>query len=91
MRGTRNTGGDWILRFARSFRYLTSFTELNVDGQGGSLYGEFFVATDIPAEGLEITEGSLLIVKREDVMTVDPRFAPTTRFVMNVLLNKQQS
>ena len=73
------------------FKHLTSYDGLDVDVHGGSLHGEFFVATDIPVDMLRITEGSLLVVKREDVIAVEPKFAPTTRFAMNVLLNKQKS
>jgi 8-oxo-dGTP diphosphatase len=73
---------------AERFEYLTDFTEPNVDGHGGSLYGKFFVARDIPTDGLIITEGSLLTVRREGVGAIEPKFSPTTRFVMNYFLNK---
>jgi 8-oxo-dGTP diphosphatase len=71
------------------FKHLISYDGLDVDVHGGRLHGEFFVATDIPVDMLRITEGSLLVVKREDVIAVEPKFAPTARFAMNILLNKQ--
>jgi hypothetical protein len=46
------------------------------------------VATDIPADELTITEGSLLIIHRKDIMTLEAKFSLATRFVMYALLRR---
>lgn len=71
------------------FQHLGSYDGLDIEVDGSSLHGEFFVATDIPVDILRITEGSLLVVKCEEVIAVDPRLTPTARFAMNLMLNKR--
>jgi 8-oxo-dGTP diphosphatase len=75
---------------AEGFTFLTTYVEPNADGHGAVGYGESFVATDIPTDALRVTEGSLLIVNRQDVVALEPKFSPGTRFVMNTLLNKHE-
>jgi 8-oxo-dGTP diphosphatase len=65
------------------FTFLTTYVEPND--------GESFVATDIPTDALRVIEGSPLIVNRQDVVALEPKFSPGTRFVMNTLLNKHEA
>jgi 8-oxo-dGTP diphosphatase len=76
---------------AERFTFLTSYIEPNADGRGADGCGESFVATDIPSDMLKITEGTLLIVNPLDVMALEPKFSPGTRFVINALLNKRNA
>ena len=50
---------------------------------GGTLHCEIFVANNLPADRLVITEGTLLTVKPEDFARVEPRFSPSARFAIN--------
>jgi 8-oxo-dGTP diphosphatase len=76
---------------AERFTFLASFIEPSADGNGVSGYGELFVATDIPTDGLKITEGALLIVSPQDIMTLEPKFSPETRVAMNTLLKRSSA
>ena len=40
------------------FEYLASYDSSDIDVDGGTVHGEFFVARDVPVSGLLITEGS---------------------------------
>jgi 8-oxo-dGTP diphosphatase len=71
------------------FTYLVSYE--GIDPRGGTLHAEIFVANNLPADQLVITEGTLLTVKPQDVATVYSRFSPSARFAVNTFLNDQQS
>ena len=45
------------------FEYLANLDGIDTDIDGESVRGQFFIARDIPADAVAITEGSLLIVK----------------------------
>ena len=63
------------------FEHLASFSGLDPDVEGGTLLGEFFVARDVPADALLITEGSLFIAERDHLLGLR-RLAPTTQFAL---------
>ena len=69
------------------FAHLTSYD--GADPYGGTIRAEIFVANNVPADRLVITEGSLLTIKPEDVATVAARFSPSARFAMKAFLNDQ--
>jgi len=71
------------------FVHLTNVNE--IDPRGATTHVEIFIASNVPADRLVITEGSLFTVKPQDVATVEPKFSPTARFAMKVFLNDQQS
>ena len=73
---------------SESFAHLTSYEE--AVPYGGTIHTEIFVANNVPADRLVITEGSLFAVKPEDVVIVEPRFSPLARFAMKAFLNDQQ-
>lgn len=72
-------------RFAHLVRYE------GTDPRGGTLYCEIFVANNLPADQLLITEGTLLTIKREDFAAVESGFSPTARFAVNAFLNDPKS
>ena len=74
---------------AERFAHVTSYE--GADYWGGTIHDEFFVANNVPADRLVITEGALLSVKPEDIATVEPRFSPPARFAMSAFLKDQQS
>lgn len=73
---------------AERFEHVGSFDGADIDIDGGTLRGHLFVARGIPADALVITEGSLLIVDPADIIKIDSRLAPTTRFALEAYLNQ---
>lgn len=71
------------------FAHLTSYE--GADPWGGTVHTEIFIANDVPADRLVITEGSLLMIKPEDVAVVEPRFSPSAGFALKTFLNNKQS
>lgn len=63
---------------------LTSYS--GVDADGGSVAGEFFVARNIPADALDVTEGSLLIVALDELPALMPRLAPAAASAVGIFL-----
>lgn len=57
------------------FEWMASYAA--VDPEGGRVIGEFYIVRGIPTEALRITEGSLVIVERDDLHTLLPRLAPS--------------
>jgi len=62
---------------AERFEYLAG-----ISGESAEVRGDFFVVRDVPVEALVITEGSLLIVRPDDVIALDRRLTPTARFAL---------
>jgi hypothetical protein len=54
----------------------------DIDVTGGTVHGEFFVAWGVPVEQLIVTEGSLLIVKPNELFLVEHRLSPSGKFGM---------
>lgn len=73
---------------AERFEHLGSFDGADIDIEGGTLRGHLFVARDVQANALVVTEGALLIVDPADVSTIEPRLAPTARVALNIFLDK---
>jgi 8-oxo-dGTP diphosphatase len=71
------------------FEHLVSYDGVEVDAESGTVHGEFFIVRDVPVDALIVTEGSLLIVEPDKTATVEHKFAPSTRFTMKVLFDKQ--
>ena len=74
---------------AERFTHLTTYK--GADYWGGTIHDEIFIVSNVPADRLVITEGSLLSVKLEDIATVEPAFSPPARFAMNAFLSNQQT
>jgi 8-oxo-dGTP diphosphatase len=67
------------------FAHLATYDD--VDDDGGTVHGEFFVTNDIPIDRLLITEGALSIVKLEDISSVQSRFSPSARFALQAFFH----
>ena len=72
-----------------SFEYLASFDGTDIDVDGGTVRGEFFVARDIPVDALVITEGSLLIVKPIELVQMDGKLTPSAKFAIKTYLDRR--
>jgi 8-oxo-dGTP pyrophosphatase MutT (NUDIX family) len=57
------------------FEWMSSYS--GVDPGGGSVVGAFFIARDIPVDELRITEGSLLVVNRDELQALLRRLVPS--------------
>jgi 8-oxo-dGTP diphosphatase len=68
------------------FEHLASYSGVDPDAEGGTLRGEFFVAREVPADALLITEGSLFIAEREDLLGLMRRLAPSAQFAVSSFL-----
>jgi 8-oxo-dGTP pyrophosphatase MutT (NUDIX family) len=59
-----------------SFEYLGSYDTTEA---GMVIHGEFFVARDVPVESLTVTEGTLVVVKHNELPAVQHRLSPSGR------------
>ena len=73
---------------AECFEHLGSFDGADIDIDGGTLRGHLFVARDIPADALAITEGSLLIVEPAEICVIGPKLGPSTRLALKAYLTR---
>jgi 8-oxo-dGTP diphosphatase len=71
---------------AERFEYLASLDGMDTDIDGGNVRGQFFIACDIPADALMITEGSLSIVKPNELAQMEHKLTPSARFAMKAYL-----
>src|SRR5260370_9129894 len=71
------------------FEHLASFDGTDIDVDGGTVSGEFFVARDIPVDALVITEGSLLIVKPVELVQMDGKLTPSANFAIQPYLDRR--
>ena len=67
------------------FKHLASADGRDIDADSGSFSGDLFIARDIPVDALVVTEGSLLVVSRDEVITMDQKLTPTARFAMQLI------
>lgn len=69
------------------FLHVTTYSGVDADAKGGTVHGEFYLARDVPAETLHVTEGSLLVVKPDELILLKDRLAPSTRYALGAFLN----
>ena len=67
------------------FEYLTERRGIDPAVEGGTIYGHVFVARDIPSDKLVITEGSLLIVRPDELSRIESNLAPSARLALKAL------
>jgi 8-oxo-dGTP diphosphatase len=72
-----------------SFRHLTSYDGI-VNSDGATARGEIFLAEQVPADELIVTEGSLLIVPRADLATIEHKLSPSASFALTVFSSGQR-
>jgi 8-oxo-dGTP diphosphatase len=58
-----------------------------IDPGGGTVIGEFFIARGIPVDALKITEGSLLIVNRDELQALMSRLVPSAWSAVRIFAN----
>ena len=64
------------------FEYLGARRGVDPDVDGGTIHGEIFVVRDIPSDKLVVTEGSLLIVRPNELGQIEQNLAPSARFAL---------
>ncbi len=74
---------------AEHFEHLASLNGMDIDVDGGTVSGEFFITRNIPVDALVVTEGSLLIIKPSELVQIDSKLTPTARFAMKAYLGKR--
>ena len=67
------------------FEYLTERRGVDPAVEGGIIYGHVFVARDIPSDKLVITEGSLLIVRPNELSRIELNLAPSALLALKAL------
>jgi 8-oxo-dGTP diphosphatase len=67
------------------FMHLKTVAGSDLDVEGGTVQGGIFVIQDIPVEDLIITEGSLLIVDKEELAKIVPALTPFALFAITLL------
>jgi 8-oxo-dGTP diphosphatase len=71
------------------FEHVATLDGTDIEVEGGTVRGEFFIARDIPVDALVITEGSLLIVRPSELAQMDHKLTPSAKFAMKVYLGKR--
>ena len=66
------------------FRPIAHHIGPDFDMRGGMLHAEFFVARDVPAEQLVVTEGTLKVVSLNEVDQIKDLFTPSARFALEI-------
>jgi 8-oxo-dGTP diphosphatase len=71
------------------FEHLVTYDGVEMDADGGTVRGEFFIVRDVPAEALVVTEGSLLILPPDEVATLEHKLAPSTQVAIKAWSDMQ--
>lgn len=67
------------------FRHLGTYDGI-VDSNGAVARGEIYAAGDIPVDRLAVTEGSLLIISRTELASIEHKLSPSASFALATLL-----
>jgi 8-oxo-dGTP diphosphatase len=70
---------------AGGFEHIASFEGSDIEVTGRRVRAEFFVARDIAARALVITEGELLIVEPNALSQIENKLSPLTQFAIKTL------
>jgi 8-oxo-dGTP diphosphatase len=74
---------------AERFEHVATLDGTDIEVEGGTVRGEFFIARDISVDALVITEGSLLIVNPSELAQMDHNLTPSAKFAMKAYLGKR--
>jgi 8-oxo-dGTP diphosphatase len=69
------------------FDHLLTYSGPDMDIEDGRAHGEFFVARDVPADALLVTEGSLRIVEPNELSVIWSEFTSTAQFAIKAFLD----
>jgi 8-oxo-dGTP diphosphatase len=67
------------------FKFLVPYERS--DPVHGRIRGELFVAYEVPADKLRITEGTLLVAERADLAALEPEFTPSALAALRALFD----
>ena len=70
------------------FEYLTSYNDADIDAGVGTLRGECFILRDIPVEELVVTEGSLRIVRPDEISSLTNSLTPIAKMLLKAALER---
>jgi len=76
---------------AERFEYLARWEGPDLDVDGGTIRADFFITRDVPADALFITEGALLTIEVQDVLTIEHNLAPSARFAIAAFNQRELS
>lgn len=72
------------------FEHLVSYTGPEFEAEGDTVRGEFFVARDVPADEVIVTEGALLMVEPDNLALIEHKFAPSVQFAMKAFSDSRR-
>jgi 8-oxo-dGTP diphosphatase len=85
----REVGEETGLDLPReNFLHVASYRGPDVEIEGGWLSSECYVVRDVPADRVHVTEGSLLIAERADLVQLAPKFAPLAVIAIEQFLGR---
>jgi 8-oxo-dGTP pyrophosphatase MutT (NUDIX family) len=70
------------------FKYLSDYNAV-VPEINAIVHGEIFIARDVPAQTLVITEGSLLIINPDELIAVESNLTPVARYAIRAFLKNE--
>jgi len=72
------------------FEYLASYDDADIDAGVGTLHGEFFILRDIPVDELVVTEGSLRIVRPDEIGSLTNSLTPIAKMLLKAALERDR-
>jgi 8-oxo-dGTP diphosphatase len=73
---------------AECFEYLVSLDGSDIEIDGGTVRGDFFITREIPTNALVVTEGALLIIDADEITEIEAKLTPSARFAFRVYFDK---
>ena len=70
------------------FKHLGAYSGNDDEVQGGTVRRQYFVARDIPVDALFMTEGSLVIAKPEDLVSIKHHLTPAAKVALDIYLGE---
>jgi 8-oxo-dGTP diphosphatase len=70
------------------FEFLFRYEGPDLAIHGGTLCVHFFVVRDVPSERLVVSEGKPLFVSTAELVALEERLTPTTRYALQAFLEK---
>ena len=71
------------------FEPLGSYVGPDTEIPGATVVGHYYVLRNVPADSLNVTEGSLIIVEPKELTAVAHEFAPSATAAFEMLLGNR--
>ena len=71
------------------FEHLVSFDGVDPEVEGGFVHAELFVVRSVQRDKLVITEGSLVIIKPDEIASKNSQLTPIARLAIKVFLKSE--